>query len=191
MRYLELGILFGFFLLIGSGSGSLLPMVYSQISNSSQTNSSDIENNKDIVISLTDAFNERNLTAIDMLVAKDIKEHRPGAGQGIEATKGFLMALQTAFPDFKTSINEIIAEGDRVLVFTNTTGTHEGPLVFAPGIPPTGKVLSFQTADLYTIAENGTIVEHQDVIEIMDMLQKMGAIQFATNSSLSSPPPSK
>lgn len=182
MRYLEFGILFGFFLLIGSGGGCL-PVVYSQSSNSSQTNSSDIENNKDIVIGLTDAFNERNLTAIDLLVAKDIKEHRPGAGQGIEATKGFLMALQTAFPDFKTTINEILAEGDKVLVFTNTTGTHEGPFVFAPGIPPTGKVLSFQTADLYTIAENGTIVEHQDVIEVMDMLQKMGAIQFVTNSS--------
>ncbi|TVP40776.1 ester cyclase [Candidatus Nitrosocosmicus arcticus] len=144
---------------------------------------------KDIVVNLTNAFNDRNFTAIDILVAKDIKENRPGAGHGVEATKGFLMALQTAFPDFKTTINEIIGEADRVLVFTNTTGTHEGPFLFAPGIPPTGKVLSFQTADLYTIAENGTIVEHQDVIEIMEMLQKMGAIQFVTNSSSSPPSP--
>jgi predicted ester cyclase len=184
MYYFKPAIIFGFLFLIGSCSS----ISYSQISNSSQTTSFDIEKNKDIVIRLTDAFNERNFTAIDMLVAKDIKEHRPGAGQGIEATKGFLMTLQTAFPDFKTTINEIIAEGDRVLVFTNTTGTHEGPFVFAPGISPTGKVLSFQTADLYTIAENGTIVEHQDVIEIMDMLQKMGAIQFAANSSSSESP---
>ena len=184
MHHLRMVFLFGFLLLIGGGGG-YLPLVYSQGSNPSQTNSSDIENNKNLIIDLTDAFNKRNLTAIDTLVAKDIKENRPGAGQGVEATKGFLMALQTAFPDFKTTINEIIAEGDRVLVFTNTTGTHEGPFVFAPGIPPTGKVLSFQTADLYTVAENGTIVEHQDVIEIMDMLQKMGAIQFVTNSSSS------
>ena len=63
------------------------------------------------------------------------------------------MALYTAFPDFKTNITEIIAEDDRVLVFTNTTGTHQGPVEFAPGIDPTGKLLSFQTADLYTIAE--------------------------------------
>lgn len=174
--------LFGFLLLI---AGGCLPIVFAQISNSSQTNSSDIENNKNVIIDLTDAFNERNLTAIDMLVSKDIKEHRPGAGQGVEATKGFLMALQTAFPDFKTTINQIVAEGNKVIVFTNTTGTHEGPFVFAPGIPPTGKVLSFQTADLYTIAENRTIVEHKDVIEIMDMLQKMGAIQFVINSSSS------
>ncbi len=119
-----------------------------------------------------------------MLVAKDIQEHRPGAGQGVDATKGFLMALQTAFPDFVTTINQIVAEGDRVIVFTNTTNTHEGPFIFAPGIPPTGKVLSFQTADMYRI-ENGKIIEHQDVIEIMDMLREMGAIQFTNSSSLS------
>ena len=54
----------------------------------------------------------------------------------------------------------------------------------APEIPPTDKVLSFQTADLYTIAKNGTIDEHQDVIEIIDLLQKMGPIQFVTNSTI-------
>jgi predicted ester cyclase len=179
--------LFGFLLLIGS-SGSCLPLVYSQSANPSQTNSSEVGNNKNVIIELADAFNQRNFTAIDMLVANDIKEHRPGEGQCVEATKGFLMALQTAFPDFKTTINEIITEGNNVIVFTNTTSTHEGPFVFAPGISPTGKVLSFQTADLYTIAANGTIVEHQDIIEIMDMLLQMGAIQFVTNFSSSESP---
>jgi predicted ester cyclase len=138
--------------------------------------------NKNMVIELTKAFNERNLSAIDKLVAKDIKEHRPGAGQGVEATKGFLLALQTAFPDFKTTLNQIVAEGDKVIVLTNTTGTHKGPFLFAPGGQPTGKVLSFQTADLYRI-ENGKIAEHQDVIEIMGMLQRMGAIQFTNPTS--------
>jgi predicted ester cyclase len=138
--------------------------------------------NKNMVIELTKAFNERNLSAIDKLVAKDIKEHRPGAGQGVEATKGFLLALQTAFPDFKTTLNQIVAEGDKVIVLTNTTGTHKGPFLFAPGVQPTGKVLSFQTADLYRI-ENGKIAEHQDVIEIMGMLQRMGAIQFTNPTS--------
>ncbi|WP_458747031.1 ester cyclase [Candidatus Nitrosocosmicus sp. T] len=42
------------------------------------------------------------------------------------------MALQTAFPDFKTAINRIVAEGDKVIVFTNTTGIHEGPFIIAP-----------------------------------------------------------
>ena len=142
---------------------------------------------KNIIVELTKAFNERNLTVIDKLVAKDIIEHRPGAGQSIAATKGFLMALQTAFPDFKTTLNQIGAEVDKVVVFTNTTGTHKGPFVFAPGIQPTDKVLSFQTADLYR-TENGKIAEHQDVIEFKDMLQKMGAIEFQNPSHTSQPP---
>ena len=80
------------------------------------------------------------------------------------------MALHTAFPDFKTTINQIVAEDNKVIVFTNTTGTHKGSFVFASEIPPTGKVLSFQTAGLSSIAENGTIVEHQAIIENMDVL---------------------
>jgi len=168
---------------------SSIILTYSQIPTESlETDPNISQKNKNIIIELTNAFNERNLTTIDKLVAKDIIENRPGAGQGIDATKGFLMALQTAFPDFKTTLNHIISEGDKVIVFTNTTGTHKGPFVFAPGIPPTGKVMSFQTADLYRI-ENGKIAEHQDVIEIMDMLQKMGAIEFANSPPSSQPQP--
>jgi predicted ester cyclase len=159
------------------------PLVaYSQTSNTLKSQDSDIEKNKKIIVEFTNAFNNRSLTAIDALVAKNIIEHRPGAGQGIEATKGFLMALQSAFPDFKTVLTLTIAEGDKVVVFTNTTGTMKGPFMFAPGIKPTGKTYSFQTADLYRI-ENGKIAEHWDVVEIMDMLQKMGAIKFINTPS--------
>ena len=75
-----------------------------------------------------------------------------------------------------------MAERDKVIVLTNTTGTVKVQFMFAPGVKPTGKIYSFQTADLYTI-ENGKIAEHCDVVEIMDMLQKMGAIKFITPSS--------
>ncbi len=173
---LKFSISFLLILAIIISSGPLL--VYSQANNQNmQQQSSDIQKNKDIIVQFTKAINERNLTAIDNLVAKNIIEHRPGAGQGIDATKGFIMALQTAFPDFKTTLNHVIAEGDKVVVYTNTTGTFKGPFMFAPGVKPTGKEYSFQTADLYRIG-NGKIAEHWDVIEIMDMLQKMGAIKF-------------
>jgi predicted ester cyclase len=135
------------------------------------------QRNKDIVVAMTDAFNTRNVTALDNLIAQDIIENRPGVGQGIEATKGFLASLMQAFPDFITEIEHIIAEGDLVVVFTNTTGTHEGEFIFAPGVRPTGEEISFRAADLYRI-EDGKIAEHWDVIEILDMLAKMGTISF-------------
>ena len=135
------------------------------------------QRNKDIVLAMIEAFNNRNVTALDYLIAEDIVENRPGTGQGIEATKGFLAALMQAFPDFNTKIEDILAEGDLVVIFTNTTGTHEGEFIFAPGTAPTGKQISFRTADLYKI-ENGKIVEHGDVIDNLDSLIKIGAISF-------------
>ncbi len=179
MLMLKFSISFLLILTIVLSSGPLL--AYSQMNN--QIQNSDIEKNKNIIIQFTTSVNERNLTGIDRLVAKNIIEHRPGAGQGIGATKGFVLALQTAFPDFKTVLTHIISEGDKVVVFTNTTGTMKGPFMFAPGVKPTGKAYSFETADLYRI-ENGKISEHWDVIEIMDMLLKMGAIKFDNNANL-------
>ena len=138
------------------------PLVaYSQTNNILKSQDSDIEKNKKIIMEFTNAINNRSLTAIDALVAKNIIEHRPGTGQGIDATKGFLMALQSAFPDFKTLLTQTIAEGDKIVVFTNTTGTMKGPFMFAPGVKPTEKTYSFQTADLYRI-ENGKIAIFND-----------------------------
>jgi len=151
--------------------------VFTTTTNQSLDLTQDEQRNKDIVLAMIDAFNTRNVTALDDLIAHDITENRPGVGQGIEATKGFLVSLMQAFPDFNTEIEHIIAEGDLVLVFTNTTGTHEGEFIFAPGAPSTGEQVSFRTADLYRI-EDGKIAEHWDVIEILDMMAKIGAISF-------------
>ncbi|MBV9178730.1 MAG: ester cyclase [Nitrososphaeraceae archaeon] len=50
-----------------------------------------------------------------------------------------------------------------------------GPFIFAPGVSPTGKQVSFRTADLYRIANN-KIVEHWDVVEYLNMLQDLGVV---------------
>jgi predicted ester cyclase len=141
--------------------------------------------NEAVVIAFTKAFNDHNPKELDSVVAKNIVEHRIGVQSGINSTKQFLNSLITAFPDFHTAIEHILAEGDKVVVFTNTTGTHKGSFMFAPGIPPTGKRISFRTADLYRIANN-KITEHWDVVEYLKMLQDLGAIKFNTAAA---PPP--
>ena len=143
-----------------------------------QENSSQEENNKAIIIAFTNASNDRNYTAIEQYVAENIIEHRPSVQSGRNSTIQFLQSLANAFPDFHTNIDHIVAEGDRVVVFTTTNGTHEGEFVFAPGNPPTGKQLSFKTADMYRIS-NGQLVEHWDVIEILDLMTQIGAITFS------------
>jgi predicted ester cyclase len=143
-----------------------------------QEDSSQVEeNNKAIIIAFTNATNDRNYTAIEQYVAENIIEHRPGVESGRNSTIEFLQSLATAFPDFHTNIDHIIAEDDRVVVFTTTNGTHEGEFIFAPGVAPTGNQVSFKTADMYRIS-NGQIVEHWDVIEILDLMAQIGAITF-------------
>jgi predicted ester cyclase len=124
-----------------------------------EDSSQEEENNKAIIIAFTNASNDRNYTAIEQYVAENIIEHRPGVESGRNSTIEFLQSLATAFPDFHTNIDHIVAEGDRVVVFTTTNGTHEGEFIFAPGVSPTGKEVSFKLADMYRIS-NGQIVEH-------------------------------
>lgn len=183
------------FVIIGIiiGSGILASISHKQLSfaqeaggQSIQTQDKDEEkNNKAIVIAFTEAFNNQNPSAFDNLVAENIIEHRPGIQSGLNSTKHFLNSLITAFPDFQTTIDHILAEGDKVVIFTTTNGTHQGAFIFAP-VPPTGKVVTFKTADLYRI-ENDKIAEHWDIIDSIEMLTEIGAISFnqppATNST--------
>jgi hypothetical protein len=68
-----------------------------------------------------------------------------------------------------------------VIAFTNTTGTHKGPLVLVSCVKPTDKVLSFHASDIYRI-ENGKIAEHQYVIETIGIIQKIGTAEFLNPS---------
>ncbi len=158
----------------------------SNTTNSQVSSVQEENNNKAIMVAFTEAFNDRNYTAIEQYVSENIIEHRPGVQSGRNSTIAFLQSLATAFPDFQTSIDHMVAEGDRVVVFTTTNGTHQGEFIFAPGVPPSGKQISFKTADMYRIS-NGQLVEHWDVIEILDTLAAMGAITFNQPPSPPSP----
>jgi hypothetical protein len=56
------------------------------------------DNNKAIIVAFTQAFNNRNYTAIEQYVAENITEHRPGVQSGRNSTIGFLQSLASAFP---------------------------------------------------------------------------------------------
>jgi predicted ester cyclase len=142
-----------------------------------KNNNSTIHMNKSIVIALTQAFNNRNITALDKLIAVNEIEHNSLVHQGLDGVKQYFSDLITAFPDLHITIDHIIAEENNVAVFTNTTGTPERHLMVTAGIPIAGKHISFKTADLYRIANN-KIVEHWDIVESVKMLHQLGAIKF-------------
>ncbi len=124
---------------------------------------------------MEEIFNQGNTDLVDELVAPDFVEHEelpPGVPQGPEALKALPSMFRGAFPDFKVTINDMIAEGDKVVVRSTWTGTHQGEFM---GIPATGQCVSFEVLDIVRMAD-GRAVEHWGQMDNIRMMQQLGVI---------------
>ena len=133
------------------------------------------EQNKALVRRLEEVFNRGNMSMVDELFAPDFVEHEelpPGIPPGREAVKQLTTMFRSAFPDFKATIDDIVAEGDKVVIRQTWSGTHKGEFM---GVPPTGKSVSFGVIDIIRIA-GGKFVEHWGQMDMMGMMQQLGAI---------------
>jgi steroid delta-isomerase-like uncharacterized protein len=131
------------------------------------------EDNKAQVRRGFEALNERNWTAFDALCASDIVFHNASTTmQGLEAYKQFILMYLTAFPDVRFTIEDIITEGDTVVVRYTARGTHQGNLM---GIPPTGKQVSLTTIGIFRIAK-GKAVEEWINNDDLGLLQQLDVI---------------
>jgi steroid delta-isomerase-like uncharacterized protein len=84
----------------------------------------------------------------------------------------FLAPFNKAFPDLRRNIVDMVAEGDKVAVSINVTGTYKGEF---QGIPATGKQVSFTAMDILTIID-GKITEEWATADMMGLMQQIGAI---------------
>ncbi|MBE7471500.1 MAG: ester cyclase [Anaerolineae bacterium] len=134
------------------------------------------EQNKALVRQMVEeVFNRGNMSMADEFLAPDFVEHEelpPGIPPGREAPKVLFTMLRSAFPDFKATIEHLIAEGDEIVLRMTWTGTHEGEFM---GIPPTGKRISINVIDILGMAE-GKCVEHWGVMDSMAMMQQLGVV---------------
>ena len=80
--------------------------------------------------------------------------------------------LFNAFPDIHFTIDDMIAEGDKVVVRFTVRGTHQGDYL---GVPPTGKQFAVNGIAIHRIVD-GREVEVWDCVDILGMLQQLGAI---------------
>jgi steroid delta-isomerase-like uncharacterized protein len=132
------------------------------------------EQNKAVVRRLLEeGFNKGNEQVIDELVAPNYATREEEVRQiGREGFKELTAAFRTAFPDGRMVIEDIIAEGNRVVTWAYFTGTHRGPL---EGIPPTGRRVKVKDADLFRV-ENGRVVESSTTFDRLGMLKQLGVI---------------
>jgi steroid delta-isomerase-like uncharacterized protein len=128
--------------------------------------------NKDVARRLYDeVFNGRRVEVLDEIVARDYEEHDPLPGQatGIDGFKKRIAILVDALdPHF--TIEDIIAEDDRVVVRWTNSGTNVGDFL---GMPATGRPFTIAGIDIYRV-EDGKLAEHWHVVDMLAQLQQLG-----------------
>ena len=134
-----------------------------------------IEQNKEVVRQMVEElFTRGNLSRVDEFVAADFIEHEelpPGMPSGREGLTQLLSAMHSAFPDFEATIEDIIAEGDKVVLRLTFGGTQKGEFM---GIPATGKRVSWGVFDIIRVA-GGKCVEHWGQMDDMGLMRQLGA----------------
>lgn len=112
-------------------------------------------------------------------IADDYVDHNnEQAGYGPDVLRRHVAALLTTFPDFKLEIQDIIAEGDRVVTRVGGQGTHSGKWM---NIEPTGSVVKVKGINIDHVS-NGRIIEHWGEADTIGMLVQMGVDPFAGRS---------
>lgn len=135
------------------------------------------EENKGLVLRLATAIDERNLDAIDELVAQDFVDHTapPDQPPGPEGIKHLVRVFQGAFPAWKTEIEGIIAEGDTVVFWGTGRGVHEGTFM---GTPATGRTISIPGIHVIKLRD-GLITEHRSYNDQLGTMRQLGASPVA------------
>ena len=117
------------------------------------------------------------LALVDQLFAEDFVDHTPLPGlaatrDGVRMLFGGMLA---AFPDLKITIEEQVAEGEKVVTRKTFEGTHRGDFM---GIPASGNSIAFSVIDILTVRD-GRFRDHRVVLDQLQLLRQLGAMPAA------------
>jgi steroid delta-isomerase-like uncharacterized protein len=123
-----------------------------------------------------EVMNQNNLAVIDDFLAPNFVNHSAlqlgMQGGGIEEVKQYLSMILTTFPDLHYTVEDMIAEGDKVIARLTVSGTQQGAFL---GIPPTGKHATVTDIEIVRIA-NGKFVEIWVQVDFLGLLQQLGVV---------------
>jgi len=133
-----------------------------------------LEKNKAIVRRFIEEWNKRNLAALDEFTAADYFDPSLQV-RGLEAYKQLLTMVLKGFPDWHETIEDIIAEGDKVWVRYTATGTHTGEF---RGLAPTGKKFTETGVLIWRIVDGKIVEKESAVYDELDFLKQLGVIEY-------------
>ena len=134
-----------------------------------------LEENKAFVREAMDEiWNKHNLAAVDKAFAQGFVGHDPSSAkpQTFGDRKDNIATYQKAFPDVQCTIDDLVAEGDKVAFRWTAPGTHQGEF---QGLPATNKVLTLTGTTIFRIA-GGKIAESWESYDALGMLQQAGVV---------------
>ncbi len=117
-------------------------------------------------------FRTGDADALDEVLAPDFVYHQPGTPPDLESFKQFLPMFRAAFPDMRYTVEDLFAEGDKVVDRLTWQATHQGELM---GIPPTGNSVTVTEIHISRIADE-KIVERWGQPDMLGMMQQLGAV---------------
>jgi predicted ester cyclase len=132
-----------------------------------------LEENKAIVRRLYEALNKHNPALLDEFYESDYINHTLQI-RGLKSLKQLETMLWKGFSDWHETIEDIIAEGDKVCIRYKVTGTHTGEF---RGLAPTGKSTKFTAVSIYRIFD-GKIVESWALYDFLDFYKQLGVIEY-------------
>lgn len=133
------------------------------------------ERNKAIVRDLIDGlFTKGDLGAVDTYLAEDFVNHDPpfGVSADREGMRTAAELMRQGFPDWRSEVHELVAEGDIVVERFTASGTHRGQLM---GIEPSGKTVSLPGINIFRLRD-GLVVERWGRLDELGFLRQLGVV---------------
>ena len=132
-----------------------------------------LEENKEIILRLYEADNKKDLSILDELISPDFYDPTFNL-HGPEDYKQFESAFFKGFPDWIETIEDIIAEGNKVWVSFTAKGTHKGECF---GLAPTGKTVTLRSVQMWHV-ENGKVVSKDTISDSLNFFRELGVIEY-------------
>ncbi len=127
--------------------------------------------NKSIVRNFYEALGAGRFNVISEIVAEGFVDHEemPGFAAGREGLRQVFEAMHAAFADFTITVEDMVAEGDKVFALVTMKGTQRAEFM---GIPSSGKAMRVPVADVMRF-EGGKVVEHWGVTDTGQLMQQL------------------
>ena len=119
-----------------------------------------------------EVFGDGDIDVIDELLTDDFVDHEelPGFGNDRDGAKAFMAMLRDAFPDLEAPVDDMIAEGNKVVVRARLTGTHKGEFL---GIPATGKSVDVPMIDIIEFSGDKAAA-HWGITDMGALMEQLG-----------------